>query len=654
MKRIKYISAVIIIWLGLFLVGEHNVLQIISNLDRAYPHVMFDFGDDWKNAADDITTIANRNNIVVFTYDYKFTSLYILEYTVELYSSQELPQSVAKALGGGHPQSSLIRGNISITFSSFDNVAARPTSPYIYMYGEEQDKLTFIDELSGLYTKLSPVFNASYDYTYRTILLAYLSVAILFLLFLTLADVYFQKKEAFIRISLGASASKLIQTNVITDTAVYTLIFACGCFLLSFITSVFYNKLLLLLMLAVLLATNSLIYLLLYKIDHKYAVNKSKMPKRLLRLSYVIKSAAAIFAMAAISSTIMLIPPSLDYLRAQSFFSEHSDYYYANFRYKTPHLSDGDNFLEIRNRNTVMNETIYTDYFDESRPIILSKVNLLEGYIDFDMVFANINAFDYIASAIPDFSMETITSDMCILIPCKMNSEERDTAVEWAKIIMMRDSPEYSVFVYDSGARVLNIDSHSTEISFTLVKDPVILFDKTHPTENVRMISAYIRAIMYRLSDDLKTEIITRFNLEDEIAEITNVYDLYNHFWNMTRAGVFTATLVSIMALILAALTVFRIISLEYTVNAIELCIKKTLGYGIIRKNADTLVTLFLCNILCSILAISVFALIAPGNLFAIVIAIGIILCMDVIAVIWSARRVEKARITEILKGGAL
>jgi hypothetical protein len=658
MKKLKYISAIIIVWMGLFLVGEYHVFQTLESLETAYPYVSFDFGDDWGVIADDIILIAERNNVIAFTYDYKYTSLYILNYDVEIYSTHELPQIVSNTFGGGVRLRSLIRGNIEISFSCINDVVPNPTSGYLFIYGDESNIETFVNELSYLYIRTSPIFITNTNPIYKIILYLFWGIAIIYLLFLTLVDVYFQKKEVFIRVMLGASISNLILKNIFLDIASFLLIAISGSFALSQITSVLKDPFFLIQLLLILIVLNSLIFVILYNFDFKYATGKSKLPKRVLHLSYIIKSTAALFAIIMIASGIMLFQPLIDYHKAFTFFYTNKDYYYANFQFKSPNqgYSELNELLEHRQRTDNMKSSIYIDYFHSSQPIILCKMYIYDEYTNFDIILANIHAYDYIISVVDDFFAERKTEKVYFLIPDSMSAQEKEDAIEWAKMTTNSYKLEYSylTYGYNAGIDMLCVDPHCTENSFLLIRNPVIIFDAYSPADNTIYISPFSRTIMYRFTDVIVEDIIERFDLYNEIAEITNIYELYVHFLSMIITGFITASFVSIMALILAIITIFRIVSLEYTVNAIELCIKKTLGYSIWQKNFNTIMTLFIFSLICSIIAIIAVVVLAEGSLVPVLVPVGLIFLIDVFAVLWSARRIENARITEILKGGAI
>jgi hypothetical protein len=100
MKKIKLISAAVVLLLGLFILGEFNFINVFDALENAYPHISFNMGNDWQSAVSDIKKEADRANIIVFTYNNEYTSL--LEHDIEVYSSSVLPASVISNFGSNN------------------------------------------------------------------------------------------------------------------------------------------------------------------------------------------------------------------------------------------------------------------------------------------------------------------------------------------------------------------------------------------------------------------------------------------------------------------------------------------------------------------------------------------------------------------------
>lgn len=654
MKKIKYITTAILVMIGLFFVGEYNVQRTLHSIESAFPHASFDFGIDWRNAASDITLVAERNDVIAFAQDNKYTSLYLLNFDVAVYSTHDLPQTVTDILGWGSRVQSLFRGEIYVSFHSIDSIVPMPTSHFIYLYGSEDNIIAFIDDLSELYERTSGLQRNSQTIIHSTIVVIYWTIAIAFIVFLAFVDMYFQKKEVIIRAMLGSSVSRFVLENLLKDLIFIILLFAIGTLIVSNLTAVMLRPSFLILLITIVSCLNSLPFLALYSVNFKLATSNVRVPKNLLRLSYIIKSAAIVFALVALSSCVMLIQPLRDHITAREFFRTHSDYYFANFKYKTPHnIDDLEILQEVWRRSEEMNQTIYKEYFHIVQPMILSKISIFEEITDFGIIFANIHALDYLQSVIGEISIDDIAQDSLFFIPHWVCDAQKYEAIDFARFTLMGygAANSYSVTLYDAGIDVLGIDAHSTENEFSLMRDPIIVLDVTPPAVSVGPIGPFAGTVMYRFTDEVLLEISERFTLEDEIMEVTSIYELFGHFWNMLMVGIYTAAIVGLLALILAIITIYRIISIEYTVNAIELCVKKTLGYGVLRKNADTIISLFYVFVLCVITAVAAVVMAGIGQIGYVLAPAGIILLAIVSAILWSTHRVEKSRITDVLKG---
>lgn len=654
MKIIKYIFTAVLIMIGLFLLGEYNVQRTLHSLESAFPHTSFNFGIDWKNAVDDIIITAERNNVIAFVHDYKFSSLYLLNFDVAVYSTHELPSTVTDLFGRGLQLRSLFRGEINISFHCIESIVQMPTSHFVYFYGSEDNVIAFIDDLSKRYEQTSGLHDSYESIIYRTIVLMYWVIAILLILFLTFVDMFMQKKEVLVRVMLGSSVFKFVTKNVIRDIVFYLLLFLVGCTILSLISSVMLRPAKIVLIFLTIICLNSSVFLGLYSIDFKQATSKIRIPKSMIRLSYIIMTVAVLFAISALASFLVLIQPLREHIKAHEFFFTHRDYYFANFQFKTPHnIDDLEVLEEVWRKSEIMNQTIYKELFNITQPMIISKVRQFDELTDFGIIYANVHALGYLVSVISGLYNKNMSEEALFIIPDWVCSEQKQEAIKFAQFTLKSygAAQSYTVMLYESGVSVLSIDAHSTENEFVFISDPIVVLDTSCPTISVISITPFSGTVMHRFTDYILLELMERFALEYEIMEITNIYALFEHFWLIILLGVYSAATAGVLALVLASITIHRIISLEYTVNAIELCIKGILGYSIMMKNAETIANLLFMFILCFIVTVSV-TVVLGGEINAVVLLpIAVLLLITTCVLLWSIRRAEKSQIMDILKG---
>ena len=98
----------------------------------------------------------------------------------------------------------------------------------------------------------------------------------------------------------------------------------------------------------------------------------------------------------------------------------------------------------------------------------------------------------------------------------------------------------------------------------------------------------------------------------------------------------------------------YIILKLDYQVNATELAIRKTLGESMLQKNRRHFVGAAAVGVINLIIAVGLshFAHLIP---IAVAIAVpAVLFILNILLICFMIRRVEKQKLTKILKGGAL
>ncbi|GGA18410.1 hypothetical protein GCM10008018_72890 [Paenibacillus marchantiophytorum] len=110
----------------------------------------------------------------------------------------------------------------------------------------------------------------------------------------------------------------------------------------------------------------------------------------------------------------------------------------------------------------------------------------------------------------------------------------------------------------------------------------------------------------------------------------------------------------SILILFLEIVIIKSILRLEYEVNAIELCLKKILGYNIWQKNKKILLVTLIPTILGMIGAMIVWIFINGNIVNYLVYGSIFIFLIEPFIILTYIRKLERAKISIILKGGNL
>lgn len=115
-----------------------------------------------------------------------------------------------------------------------------------------------------------------------------------------------------------------------------------------------------------------------------------------------------------------------------------------------------------------------------------------------------------------------------------------------------------------------------------------------------------------------------------------------------------TAVLLAILVLTFYIMVTQIILKLDYQVNAVELAIKKTLGYSIFQKNQTHFISAACCAVLS---AIAVYLLRDHMHNLPTVVLILVpiaLLLLNLLLLQALINRIEKQKLSKILKGGAI
>ena len=135
---------------------------------------------------------------------------------------------------------------------------------------------------------------------------------------------------------------------------------------------------------------------------------------------------------------------------------------------------------------------------------------------------------------------------------------------------------------------------------------------------------------------------------------LTNVMDRFEYNWLVLKRSMILNIIISILFIILDLLVNGIIVKLEYQICAIELSLKKILGYSVIERNKQLLLMTGIFNILSLIVAIVVCKFNYIGNLVLVGIGDAILLILQFSVIIMNATKLEKENVNKILKGGCL
>lgn len=657
MKKIKYIISFCIMFIGLLIIGESHIFYL-DNFYSQYAYTTLYLQDNTTSAEmiTDITNSATSNDVEVFTFVQSNPSSSLTEYDIYGTSGVEKYINENSNIFEGK-YTSLLLGSINFRFNNIDNIPNIKSQNEYYVIGSKdnvhQFKMKLIDKYAGNHPRPGYPDKESKNNT----IAIWVLISCIILLF-SVYDVISHKKENLIRMTMGERISKIILGNILLDSFAFITSFTLIFFILSKYTYIFFNFKISIISFVILLCINGLLYLSLYFSKVKEAFSNGENSKKLLSLNYGLKLVTTIITIFIISSNIAFIFQSYSFYKQRTFFEDYSDYYHVKFMYKTTENSDGS-LNSMWEESQAVQETFYKEFFKEFNAISvkdLSSANM-------GAISANRNAFDYLSSKIDELNSLNLDKDFYFILPDGMENDLE--IIDELKISIPFNNDVNSVYDYDVIYYHDNIDIVGIDEDYVygshLVKNPAIIYNNMSEDQvkNLKFNSLdEIYDLMYKISSEDQLDKFNKFiaehNLEGQFIQKINVLEKYENMWIVAKRVLYINLVFSVLVLLLEIIIINSIIILEYKVNAIELSIKKVLGYSILQKNRKIIMMTVITTISSMLIAIIVNIIVKTQIGHYLALGGLIILILEVSVITFNINRIEKSNIQKILKGGNL
>lgn len=649
-------------FIGILIVGESHIFYL-DNFYARYDNTTLYLQSDTtsEEMVKDIIDSSIRNEVEVFTYRKSHLGISNTEY--DIYGTPGVEKYInenSNIFEGKY--TSLFLGNINFKFNYINNISEINDLYNYYIIGDKKQVHQFKMDLINKYAGNHP--KAGYpDKESRNNIVAIWLLIISIILLLSFYDVISQKKENVIKASMGERISNIVWKNILLDSLVFIGSFIVILSILLRYTYVFFYFNISVISFIILLCANGLLYLNLYFYDIKEVFSNGQRSKKLLSLNYGLKLVTTILTIFIISSNIAFIFQSYNLYKQQNFFEDHSDYYYIKFTYIPGQNSDGsmDNVFE---QSAGVHSAFYREFFDEFK---IMTVKNISDFLEVNAISANKNALDYLSSEINELSNYNFDKDFYFILPEKM--KDNFEILEQLKLeIEINEGDnfiyDYDVIYYNGDVNIIGINEDDVYGS-DLVNNPAIVYNNMsshqiksqEDNQGARRLDN-LSDTMYKLSSDRDFEKFNEFvlehNLKDENIHKTNVLEKYENMWTIAKRILYINLVFSVLVLLLEFIIINSIIRLEYKINAIELSIKKVIGYSIVEKNKKIIMITLITTLLSILISIILAIMMKIQEAYYLAIGGIIILILESLVIIFYIHRIENSKILKILKGGNL
>ncbi len=629
-KQFKFLITAIVMSICLILPGEMFALYIGNFTGGMYYINMF-LPDNVtaQEMNEKIYKKAENNNIIIFSNDP--TTLNTFEFETNVYvgaNAAEYLEDNCYVKEGVFE--SLLSGKTSVHIHPLSERPVSTNATY-YMIGNEDDMYSFRDAMDGYGCTLPKCNSVGELKELRLLYAAAWTMLILLCLILTLYECAYQKKENFVRMTLGENVTSYIYKGIAYDSLFFTVLFIIVTAICRSVTktSFFFN--ISCLALLIMLIINALGYLKLRPKSVASLSGYEKTSSKMLTVNYLLKYVCVIMTCIVISSNVACIFECIDYYRQKDFFEERSDY----FGYNCFSIEDDDD-QDSKEEKIVRN--IYRKYWDDMNIFYLCD---LADVGSKNIIFANINTKDYLASRIEGFGDLDFKHKAYVLI----YKNEKLSEAELERVVGCSNTDDVEVFYYDSRCEIV-VRTRNADPDTVWEKNPIVVFQNDIEEEPLEMYLCMIQTD--------QEEWLAYSQKHGMTYSETNLLDYFHGKMTVYKRLLYLNSVLSAIMILIEILLTATVIKLEYSVNAVLLAVKKIYGYTDFERFSPMFKTSFILWLISAVAAIVLSYFLNFGNYIYVGLGALLVLLFDILIIFYNIRSYDKNNIQKILKGGAL
>lgn len=539
------------------------------------------------------------------------------------------------------------------------NEEAQSEVNFCYLFGDRENCEAWVKAVSeaGERPRVSyPKFGSE-----EAIPFLMFALMLVLLLFYSYMDASFEKKEVSIRVLHGDSIVRQFVHCALTDTIVFSMIL-CGALVIQTLVSPmlrFYQSTYLLIL--PFLAGIWLVDAQLLRLRPKEILYGTMHSQKLLTLLSFVKcvvSAAACFVLLSLGAEVTDLRK---YQKADAFFTQHSDYDFLTLALSDTFMNEITANPESIHQMGAMKRQFYTEADSDLESIcLLPMEGSFESYDlpvpDWQPIFCNWRALPYAQSLYPAAAEADLnTFEAAMLVPDTLSEEDKNLALDIftdkynAVSVKPLEPQKVQNITYRPDEEMLYFaDDGSSHFAFA--RNPVLFI--TSPNGTWRNLDFLEGGSIYRrLSPEREQELLEGVPLR---AVATNVLEQYDIEYQTRRNLARIALMLCALTLVLFVLITYTILRLDYKVNAVELAVKKVMGFPVWEKNRKHFIMDFCVMLLnLGIAALLVFK--ARASFSPLLLGIpAVIFAAQTVLLFVLIQRIERTAVPKILKGGAL
>lgn len=633
MNRIKYYSSIIIFCITWLIISELYVWHM-ENFQSEFPYVTFYRAQQYTQdeMAKDIKVAADKNSLKVFAVKQKINSFNTK--SIIIYSTCDVETELKKSayISAGN-YNSIFLGNISVHYEKWDNIDRIDDFSEYHYIGNEKNatefKKTLVDKYGGKFPQPGYI---TLNYKKNTVLIW--GIAFSFLLLLSVYQIVLEKKALTICVLMGESIWHIVVKKSLTDLFVFLIAFFMSQSFIGIYGNTYSSNDISYWMFGGFIIINFLLYIPSLKINFKKNLLNSTN-KGIFVFSYIYKILVMIIFIILAAKCIESIKTGADYYKQKDFFVKYQDYVYCKIE-----LDDSNQTIAVR-------FDLYNEKMSEEKAMSLNQI---VSYSNSNVyIYADSGAIPYLKEAFSELENFEFENKVYFLLP--ENANANDAKETWEAYY--RGEYESQTIFYKSKVKIISTyRPKSINIDSSRKKNPIIILNNMRTADMEFMNPYLIDNTMYKITANEWVDFLEKNQIDKDLSCLTNIYENYQFTWKEKQRLLVLGIGIFILLSLLESIVVSSILQYEYQVNAMEIVLKKVIGYTFINRYKK----MFFVTILGDIfgLLIVVFLFINSGSLVYSFVG-GTVLCLLEMGIIVNKTlRMEKQHINKILKGGIM
>ncbi len=478
---------------------------------------------------------------------------------------------------------------------------------------------------------------------------------IVYLLFSGL-NLQFNKKELFLKISLGCTKRKAVLTEAAKDGAQLVLSAAFVWLALEKFIYTDFNLYIFVIAIGLVFIANIFIYLTIYRIKHKEILYGGNIGEATVANCYIVKVVSMVLTVLLLSMNIALIGENISPIINTKYIENYRDYEFAELDFS--HCEQDEYFDDSLYYSELLLDGL------SSGNAVVSINNPYFGDGGKDFIFTNDNSF-LIESGLDDF---VNNGENIIILPYDIGDEKEPEEVilkcAYSSIKGVTGAEEEDIevnIVYaEKPSKALYIDLNdkvNAQLGYAVSKNPVYIYFNTDNFSFLKIDSNELwetqsKYALYK--NGFLKGAIASIDYEGMLSQSKSADSVFSDNRQTLVKTVFLSVVIILLQLLIDFSLINALIKVEYSANAVELTLKKLMGYSVFRKNRSLIFLNIYSGAIGIMTAVVGFYLLSVSLKVVAVIAGLAVMAIETLILIMTIRRFEHLNTLRIIKGGVI